>query len=175
MRRLCSVLFLMTIPLAAHAALLGTVSVLFDFSVSPPVPFQANASMTFDHVAVLFDDVVLTAASTGLVLTATSSDADYYPVVGMLANGALDVLYFGALMAPGLSQQSWPEKNWFSLSTNDFLGTNITSITLTVDDISFKTEDPWTNIHLAYTVRLYGEASLAVEAKTWGGIKALYR
>jgi hypothetical protein len=174
MRRLCTMLLLMTIPLTAHAALLGTVPQTYDMGISPQAPHEARAEMTYDYTHNLFDDVVLTAASTGLILTATG-DLDYNTVVGTLTNGALDILAFGVHLGVGASHQTWEEKNWFSLSTNDFAGANITSITLTVDEISFEDQDPWTNLHIKYTVRVYGETALAVQAATWGGIKALYR
>jgi len=174
MRLLCTLLLLVISPLAAHAALLGTVSLKFDFSVSPPAAHQVIPGMTYDQTAILFDDVVLTASSAGQVLTATSADPDFYPVVAKMADGVSDVLYFRAVMTNSTAF-SWDEGKWFSLSTNDFAGSNITSITLTVNEISFSTVDPWTTLHLAYTVRVYGEAPLAVQSTTWGAVKALYR
>jgi hypothetical protein len=168
-------MILLVLPPAAHAGLLGTVSQTFDVGRSPHVPHMATAWMTYNDPQNLFDDVILTAASAGLILTATAIDPDYNTVVATLTNGLSEQLFFGMSMGGGSSSFSWDEKNWFSLSTTDFVGANITSITLTVDEISFEDVDIWTNIHLVYTVRVYGESSLAVKPTTWGAVKALYR
>lgn len=176
MIRTCAFLLCLYTPLSVHAALLGTGSHVFDGSISPPQPHECHPQLDFGGLPALFDEVVLTAASQGQVLTATAvTDPDFGAIVADLTDGALDTMYLWAFVGIGGFGAGNSEQLWFTLGSADFAGYSIDTITLTVDEITFDTADNTTTLHAKFTVRVFGDRALPVATKTWGAVKAMYR
>ena len=176
MIRFATLLVCLCVPLSAHAALLGTTSHVYDGSVSPAQPHEAIFSLNFGGLPALFDDVVMTAASQGQVLTATAiTDPDFVTIASDLTDGAADLMELWAFVGIAGFGATSPEQVWFLLGSVDFAGHSIDSITLTVDEISLGTSDNTTTLHTKITVRVFGDGTLPVATKTWGAVKAMYR
>lgn len=178
-RIIYGVLLFLALPLSADAALLGTASETIIPSIGPPVPHEAHFGITYGVSTpdpALFDEVLLTSASVGQVLTATAmTDPDFGGIAATMSNGVSNGLNFFATFGSGAASIGNTEQSWFALSTADFSGYSIDTITLTVDEISFETVGNVTNMYFAFTVRVYGTQTLPVATRTWGSIKAMYR
>ena len=176
MMRFSALLICLCLPLSAHAALLGTTSHVYDGSVSPPQPHEVIFSLNFGGVPALFDDVVLTAASQGLVLNATAiTDPDFIAIVADLTDGAADIMELWGFVGIAGFGATASEQIWFLLGSVDFAGHVIDAIALTVDEISFETADNTTAFKAKVTVRVFGDGTLPVATTTWGAVKAMYR
>ena len=121
----------------------------------------------------------------GTVLTATMATQDFPTFVSNMTNNHSNYIgagFFVPLKAGGVSgmYEIELEPVAFSLSGNDFYGATITSVSLTVEELTLERctsllGNDCLGIHCRVTMTVEGEwSAIATESTSWGRIKALY-
>ena len=169
-----------TLPQTTEAEVLATALVSDSWSSSFDHPHRARARFHYlGDTGVIFDDVWLVSSDIGTTLVAdASSDTNFAEIVRAMTDGDADLPCVGTELDAGIKDVCFFEDDLFGLSSADFRGSRIDSITLRVDNLSFVDVQQGDGVSIAwtFTVQVHGEeGAVQTLSSTWGQLKAGYR
>ena len=158
------------IALTSNAQVLGTLTTTVEGGVkgtetsfSPIIELYALDAANRNSNTLIFDaNTVNGTDEVSFTITNNTDDSEFEAFANTLNTSAEHLLRIGHTIKGIKSQSASSINGWFG-DDADFIGKNITHITITYKNITFNTKDNWTNFSYELEVKIFGNQAVIAE------------